>query len=188
MDYDPGRERHAVRSVLNDPAEETEKAMGRRKKPALSPLEQAKKWAVDYLKRPHSDKEVRDRLREKGASAGDIETVIALCLDYGFIDDAEYAGMIVRHYAAGGYGPGRIRTELARRGVPKELWDGAMEQFPEGTETIDRLLCARLRGKDASDRKERDKAANALFRKGYSWSDIRAALARYGSDDEYYDE
>ena len=185
---EPGRERFAVRSVMNDPAEETEKAMGRKRKSAATPLEQAKKWATEYLKRPHSEKEVRAKLREKGASDADIETVIALCIDYGFINDAEYAGMIVRHYAAMGYGPGRIRTELTRRGVPKDLWDDAMEEFPAGTETIDRLLAARLRGRDASDRKERDKAANALFRKGYSWSDIRAALARYGSDDDYYDE
>ncbi len=171
---------------MNDPAAETEKAMGRRTK--QTPLEQAKKWAVDYLKRPHSEKELRDKLREKGASPEDIETVCALCIDYGFVNDAEYAGMIVRHYAGNGYGPGRIRTEFIRRGIPKELWDEALTELPEGTETIDRLLAARLRGKDASDRKERDKAANALFRKGYAWSDIRAALTRYGAeDDEYYE-
>ena len=179
-------EKFAVRSVLNDPAEEIERASGR-KKPARSPLEQAKKWAADYLKRPHSEAEVRKKLREKGASESDIETVVALCVDYGFIDDAEYAGSIVRHYAAMGYGPGRIRTEFTRRGVPKALWDGAMAEFPEDTSSIDRLLAARLRGKDASDRKETQKAANALFRKGYSWSDIRAALARYGADEDDFD-
>ena len=181
-------EKYAVRSVLNDPSEETERAMGRRGRAAeRTPLEQAKRWATEYLKRPHSEVEVRRRLREKGASEGDIETVIALCTDYGFINDAEYAGMIVRHYAAMGYGPGRIRTEFSRRGVPKELWDGAMEELPEGTDTIDRLLAARLRGRDASDRRERDKAANFLYRKGYSWTEIRAALTRFGADDEEYD-
>ena len=178
------RERFSVRSVRNDPAEETERAMGQ-KPSEVTPLEKAKKWAVDYLKRPHSEQEVRKKLRDKGASDADIDMVIALCLDYGFINDAEYAAMIVRHYAAMGYGPGRIRAEFVRRGVPKELWDDAMEEFPDDTDSIDRLLAARLRGKDPSDRKERDKAANALFRKGYSWSDIRAALARYGAEEDY---
>ncbi len=186
-EYTAGRDRYTVRSVMNDPAGETERAMGG-KKPALTPLERAKKWAVEYLKRPHSEKEVRDRLRDRGVSEEDIETVIDLCVDYGFIDDREYAGMIVRHYAAGDYGPGRIRGELNRRGIPKELWEDALAEFPEGTETIDRLLAARLRGKDASDRKERDKAANALFRKGYSWTEIRAAMNRYGqAEDDYPD-
>lgn len=180
-------DKHFVRSVLNDPAEETERAMGR-KKPAQTPLEQAKKWATDYLKRPHSEKELRDKLREKGASDEDIETVAALCVDYGFVNDAEYAGMIVRHYAAMGYGFGRIRQELKRRGVPEALWDEASEELPDGTETIDRLLRQKLRGKDVSDRRERDKAANFLFRRGFSWSDIRAALSRYGAEDDEYCE
>lgn len=170
-------EKYTVRSVLNDPAEETEREMGG-KKPAASPLDKAKKWAMDYLKRPHSEKELRDKLAQKGASPEDIETVVALCVDYGFVNDGEYASMIVRHYASAGYGPGRIRMELKRRGVPPDYWEEAMEEFPEGNETIDRLLAARLRGKDISDRKERDKAANALFRKGYSWDDIRAAMER----------
>lgn len=173
--------------MLNDPSEETERAMSR-KKPRKTPLEQAKWWATEYLKRPHSEKELRAKLRDKGVSEADIETVTALCIDYGFVNDAEYAGMIARHYAAMGYGPGRVRQELRRRGVPEELWDAAMEELPEGTETIDRLLAQRLRGRDASDRKERDRAANALYRKGYSWSDIRSALARYGADDDEYCE
>lgn len=189
MSPSEGQDKYAVRSVLNDPAEETERAVGPKPRKELTPLDRAKRWATDYLKRPHSEQEVRRKLREKGASDEDIETVIALCIDYGFINDAEYAGMIVRHYAAMGYGSGRIRTEFSRRGVPKELWDDALEELPEGTETIDRLLRAKLRGKDAADRKERDKAANFLYRKGYSWTEIRAALARYGADeDDDYDE
>ena len=179
-------ERHTVRSVLNDPAEETERAMGRKK--SKTPLDQAKKWATDYLKRPHSEKELRDKLRERGASEEDIDAVTSLCMDYGFINDPEYAGMIVRHYSAMGYGPGRIRQELRRRGIPETLWDTAFEELPEGTEALDRLLRQKLRGRDVSDRRERDKAANFLYRKGYSWNDIHAALNRYGADDDEYCE
>ncbi len=174
------QKKYTVRSVMNDPAGEME-PQKKRKKPD-DPLEQAKKWAVEYLKRPHSEKELRKKLAEKGCSQQDIDTVTALCLDYGFVNDAEYAGMICRHYAAMGYGPGRVRTELQRRGIPKDLWDDALAQMPRDTDTIDRLLAAKLRGRDPSDRKERDKAAAALFRKGYSWDDIRAALNRFGAD------
>ena len=177
-------EHFAVRSVRDDPAEETERSLG--KKPPETPLDRAKRLATEYLRNPHSEKELRDRLREKAVSDADIETVTALCLDYGFLNDADYAGTIVRHYAARGYGAGRIRQELLRRGVPKELWDEALDEFlPKPEETIDRLLSARLRGKDASDRRERDKAANYLFRRGYAWPDIRAALNRYGAEDDF---
>ncbi len=174
------QKKYTVRSVMNDPAGELEPP----KKKPQSPLEQAKKWALDYLKRPHSEKELRQKLAQKGVAEADIDRVTALCVDYGFVNDAEYAGMIARHYAAAGYGPGRVRAELNRRGVPKELWDDALAELGGQDDTIDRLLAARLRGRDPADRKERDKAAAALFRKGYSWDDIRAALRRYGAEDE----
>lgn len=177
---DENEYKHTVRSVMNDPAGELEPP----KKTPQSPLERAKKWAMDYLKRPHSEKELRDKLAQKGCSSEDIDTVVALCLDYGFVNDEEYAGQIARHYAAQGYGPGRVRTELRRRGVPLEYWDEALEELPGDTDTIDRLLAARLRGRDAADRKERDKAAAALFRRGFSWDEIRSALRRYGAEDE----
>ena len=172
--------KYTVRSVMNDPAGELEPP--KRRKTPENALEQAKKWAVEYLKRPHSEKELRQKLAQKGCAEADIEKVTALCVDYGFVNDAEYAGMIARHYGAMGYGPGRVRTELARRGVPKDLWEDALAELGEQTETIDRLLDAKLRGRDIHDRKERDKAAAALFRKGYSWDDIRSALNRYGAD------
>jgi SOS response regulatory protein OraA/RecX len=44
---------------------------------------------------------------------------------------------------------------------------------------IDRLLESKLRGRDLSDRTQWDKAGNALFRRGYSWNEIRAAMERY---------
>ncbi len=173
-------EKHAVRAIFNDPTVEEPK----KKKPALSPLEQAKKWAMDYLAHPHSEKELRDRLSRKGCTEDDISTVVALCVEYGFLDDEDYAGMIVRHYAAKGYGRGRVRMELGRRGIDRELWEAALAEMPEGTEMIDRVLAARLRGKDFSDPKERERAAAALARKGFGWDDIRGALRRYGGGDD----
>lgn len=176
------QEKYTVRSVLNDPAPLPD----RKGKSARTPLEQAKKWASDYLKRPHSEKELRRKLREKGVSEADIETVCALCIDYGFLNDSEYAGSIVRHYTAMGYGAGRVRQELYRRGVPEELWDEAMQQLPESGGTIDRLLARRLSGRDITDRKELDRAANTLYRRGFSWEEIRAAIGRLGTyDDEH---
>lgn len=180
-----GGEKYTVRSVLNDPASPRETGPAGERKAALPPRDRAKNIALNYLKRPHSEQEVRAKLREKGCAEGDIDAVCAQCVDYGFINDREYAGMIVRRYSGAGYGPGRIRGEFTRRGIPRELWDEALADLPEGTENIDRALAAKLRGRDISDRREREKAAAALFRKGYSWEDIRAALARYGQPDEY---
>ena len=57
-------------------------------------------------------------------------------VDYIFdLDDEEYAGQIVRHYSAKGYGERRIREELYRRGIPREYWKDALAQQPETDET-----------------------------------------------------
>ena len=97
------------------------------------------------------------------------------------MDDAAYAGVIARHYAASGYGPGRVRQELQKRGVPRELWDDALAQLPDSTDAIDRFLRRKLGGR-TPDRAALKKLSDALLRRGFSWSDIRPALNRLGEE------
>ena len=47
---------------------------------------------------------------------------------------------MAEHGAAKGYGPGRIREELYRRGVPRDCWDGALEGLSGPEEAIDAFL------------------------------------------------
>ena len=88
--------------------------------------------------------------------------------------------MVVRHYAGKGYGAGRIRQELQRRGVPRELWDEALTELTESDDKLDRFIASRL--KDPSDRAQVQKVSAALYRRGFSWEEIRAALARFRVD------
>ena len=79
-----------------------------------------------------SQKELSDRLVKKGTDPQEAQETARWLADLGAVDDAAYAGVIVRHYAAMGYGPGRVRQELQRRGIPQELWDDALALLPEG--------------------------------------------------------
>ena len=92
-----------------------------------------------------SVKELTDRLKEKGESPENAEDAAAWLQELHLLDDAQYAAMCVRHYAAKGYGAGRIRSELYRRGIPRELWDDALQELPEQDDQIDTLLRRRLR-------------------------------------------
>lgn len=87
------------------------------------------------------------------------------------MDDAAYAGVIVRHYGAMGCGAARVRQELHRRGVPKELWDEALKQLPPPQEAIEKFLCAKLRGRpltpEDSRRPGRRPPAPRLFVAGH---------------------
>ncbi len=130
--------------------------------------------------RPMSAKELRDKLTEKGEEPAAAEAAVTWLCEQGFLDDARYAGMVVRHYAGKGYGAGRIRQELQRRGVPRELWEEALTELTESDDKLDRFIVSRL--KDPSDRAQVQKVSAALYRRGFSWEEIRAALARFRAD------
>ena len=130
-----------------------------------------------------SQKELSDRLVKKGTDPQEAQETARWLADLGAVDDAAYAGVIVRHYAAMGYGPGRVRQELQRRGVPRDLWEDALAQLPDPEEAIDKFLAAKLRGK-TPDRATLQRLSAALQRRGFQWQDIRPALARLDRDME----
>ena len=128
-----------------------------------------------------SKKEVQRRLTKKGASPDDAAETADWLEDLGAVDDTAYAGVIVRHYGAMGCGAARVRQELHRRGVPKELWDEALKQLPPPQEAIEKFLCAKLRGRPLTPEDSRRLAA-ALQRRGFSWQDIRPILNGLGQE------
>ena len=141
-------------------------------------LSKTKDRALKFLgARAFGERELYDRLVEKGETEQNAAAVIAWLLELRLLDDGEYAAMLVRHYAAKGYGPRRIRDELHRRKIPRELWDEALSSLPEQDDTIDKLLRARLRS-DEPDRAELKRATDALLRRGFNWDEIKAAVER----------
>ena len=128
--------------------------------------------------RPKSCKELYDRLTEKGETPENAEQTVLWLLELRYLDDLQYGQMLLRHYAARGYGAGKIKNELFRHGVPKSLWDEIFEQLPETEDKVYSLLCKRL-GEELPDRAELKKATDALFRRGFSWDEIKTAVSRF---------
>ena len=143
----------------------------------------ARNRAMELLsRRPMSEKELVDKLIRKGEDQETAADCARWLREKGFLDDESYAAAVARHYAAKGYGPGRVRAELSRRGVDRELWDGTIEAMPENTEKLDRFIAARLT--DPEDREQIRKVSAALYRRGYSWEEIRSALGRFHAETE----
>ena len=142
---------------------------------------QLKEKTIALLARkPMSRRELERKLGEW--EAGDEETAL-ICVrmeELGFLNDREYAARVVRHYSAKGYGARKLRDELYRRGVPRELWDEALEQARDSGDTIDAFIEKKLAGREP-DCKELKKISDALARRGYSWSDINDGLRRFGA-------
>ena len=143
----------------------------------------ARNRAMELLsRRPMSEKELVDKLIRKGEDQETAADCARWLREKGFLDDESYAAAVARHYAAKGYGPGRVRAELSRRGVDRELWDDTIQAMPENTDRLDRFIAARLT--DPEDRDQIRKVSAALCRRGYSWEDIRSALGRFNAESE----
>ena len=111
-----------------------------------------------------SKKQVMEHLTRKGGDRELAEDTAQWLEELGAVDESAYAAAIARHYAAMGYGPGRVRQELQRRGIPQELWDDALALLPEGEEAIERFIRSKCKGKPL-DRETQRKLAAALQRR-----------------------
>ena len=142
-----------------------------------------KKRAIELLMRkPQSRKELGRKLSEWEASEEEAKAICDRMEELGYLNEQEYAGRIVRHFAAKGFGERKLRDELYRRGVPRELWEEALEQIEDNAPAIDAFLEKKLKGDH--DPRAVKKASDALARRGFSWSEISDALRRYGMETE----
>lgn len=127
--------------------------------------------------RPLSIKELERKLRDRGASEADAADAADWLESIGALSDASYAAMLVRHYSAMGYGMAKLRDELYRRGVPKELWDEALALSPDAETVIEKVIAQKAKGA-ALDEKGRRKLFDLLLRRGFSRQDVKNALGK----------
>ena len=166
---------YAGKELSNDEAEELQKAA---KGSAL------KEKALSLLARkPQSRKELEHKLREWEASEQETEVICDRLEELGYLNDAAYAAQIARHYSAKGYGERKLRDELYRRGISRELWEEALTEAQDPSQAIDAFLAKRFFG-HTPNRQELKKASDALARRGYRWSEITEGLRRYGAEVE----
>jgi len=147
----------------------------------------AKATAANIIgSRALSKKELTKRLVHKGNDPADAQSAADWLENIGAVNDAAYAAALVRHYGDKGYGPARVRDELRKRGVERELWDQAMEELPDPADVLDRLIQKKCGG-SLSDPKEKKRVGDALMRRGFAWRDVRDAMARYTEmlEDDY---
>lgn len=120
-----------------------------------------------------------EKLTEKGFSEQEAAYAVAWMTEHRLLDDTAYAAGVVRSCTRKGYGAPRIRQELTRRGIEREIADAVLQDFSPDPGVLHALLEKRLHG-DVSDRRQVEKAVAALQRRGFGWNEIRQALADYG--------
>jgi len=146
-------------------------------------LDSTKKRALKILgSRQLSAGDMERRLISKGETEENARLAVAWLEKLGAIDDIRYAESICKHYSAKGYGLARVKDELFKRGIPKDLWDEALSAVEEAEmdDAAVEFLRKKLRG--SVDKDDIRRATDALCRRGYSYEDARVAVKRYIED------
>ena len=127
--------------------------------------------------RSMSFREIEKRLIGKGESEETARQTAQWLEDIGAIDDKEFAESIVRHYSSKGYGLARIKDELYKRGIDREMWEEALESLEGMEDAAYDFIVKKLKGDYGKD--ELRRVSDALLRRGFSYEETRAAVKKY---------
>lgn len=157
---------------------------------AADTIGKATNAAINLLAhRPRSEREIRDRLRQKGYTAEAIEAAVERLYRWNYLDDAAFARGWVANRAANSPRGGRLLAqELWRKGVDREtvaetLADAELDEADDAL-TLGRAKLRSYAGLEPAVARRR--LAAYLARRGYGYETIRPVLDRLlaSEDDE----
>lgn len=134
--------------------------------------------AAILSRRPLSAAMLEKKLLDKEFTQDEAGYAVERMRVLGAVNDTAYAQLLLRSYARKGSGVRKLRHEMWQRGVPDDIITQVLQDYEPDLEIMTALLDKRLRG-DVSDRKECEKAMAALQRRGFTFSQIREAMAQY---------
>ena len=131
-------------------------------------------------RREHSNEELKRKLQAKGHPAETVAAVVATLNGQRLVSDERFLAGFVRHHAARGQGPVRIRAELRQHGIEET----AIEERLGESELDWTSLAAQVRRRKFGSQRprtvaERAKQARFLKYRGFTADQIRAAFASY---------
>lgn len=138
-----------------------------------------RRTAMDLLaRREHGRVELARKLRLRGAAAELIESALDRLEADGLLNEARYLECFVASRARAGYGPLRIREELAQRGLPREAIEGAIREAAiDWAAQLRELWRRRFAGQLPADAKARAQQGRFLGYRGYP-ADLVGRLLR----------
>ncbi|MCM1082766.1 MAG: recombination regulator RecX [Clostridium sp.] len=141
--------------------------------------------AVYYLTyKARTEKELRDKLSEKGYSLKEVDAAVDRLDCYGYIDDEGYALSYIRS-KKGKMGARLIALKLSQKGISRDIIERKLDMadFDEYSD-IKKVLSARY--SDLSDLTTRRKAQGYMARRGYAYEDIANAINSLVKEDEFF--
>ena len=129
------------------------------------------------VRREHSRRDLKRKLGLRGADPAQAEAAVEKLASLGYQDDDRFAASFARDRAAAGYGPVRIRQELAGHGLSRDQVEAALEQCETDWAASARALVdKRFRPEQLADPAKRRKAVDFLLRRGFDQNGTYAAV------------
>ncbi|WP_026146533.1 recombination regulator RecX [Zestomonas thermotolerans] len=144
-----------------------------------------RRFAMDLLaRREHGRVELTRKLRQRGAPAELIDPVLDRLAEEGLLSEARYLESFISSRARSGYGPLRIREELARRGLPRPAIEAALrESGLDWRALLAETWRRRFAGQLPAEPRERARQIRFLAQRGYPQEWIARLLRGCGADD-----
>ena len=133
-----------------------------------------------------SKRDLENRLVRKGETEEQAKEAVRWLSELNLVDDRQTAKQIVSQCVRKGYGLSRAKQALYEKQIPKQLWEEALEGYPDQTDAIVRLLQQKLR--HPGDPKQVRRAIDAALRRGHSYGDVKRALEQIGTESDFEEE
>ena len=133
-----------------------------------------------------SKSDLERRLIRKGESPRQAKEAVSWMEDLNLLDDRVTAEQTVQRCIRQGYGKARAKQALYEKQIPRELWDEALANYPDQTDSITEFLRTRLG--ESWDERQLKRAMDALVRRGHNYSQIRQALQNLQMDMDDFPE
>lgn len=142
--------------------------------------------AMDLLaRREHGRVELTRKLRQRGAAAELIESALDRLTEEGLLSEARYLESFIASRARAGYGPLRIREELAQRGLPRADIEQALRGSGlDWSELLAEAWRRKFGGHRPRDPHERAQQGRFLSYRGFSLDLIGRLLRGESSHDQ----
>lgn len=149
--------------------------------------EEVKDKALTLLEyRSHSEAELRQKLRQKGAEESDIDRVMEFLKEYKFINDEDYARRLAADLVKlKKFGLYRVRRELKSKGIDEDTISLALEEIDIDEQEALMPLVEKKLGGDF-EKKNVDKTIRYFLYRGYSFDDIRHCIEYAKQNGEDY--
>ena len=132
------------------------------------------------VRREHSRRDLARKLAQRGVEPAEAEAAVERLAGQGYQDDQRFAEAFARDRTSAGYGPVRIRAELAGHGLSEDAIATALAACEADWSALARRQVERRwRPAELADPARRRKAVEFLLRRGFdqgdAWSAVRSA-------------